>query len=313
MLIRFTLIYLFAPHIQALLRPLTLRFTKYSVTEAKFLLHLAAGAYSSDPEKCVLKSLSKEEQWSFQSTVSRKCDVFQNSCLFYILRSDIAQRFIIVFRGTIKNTQLMVEGWQSLARRKDFFGVGLVNRYFFQALNKLWPNIEPVLKDSTFKMYGITFTGHSLGGALASLAATRTVIENLRTGKQIRLVTFGQPRTGDYQFALYHNAHISYSFRLINGHDIVPHLPPCSKNKSCNSTAESKSKPCVEKNGFSYHHGIEIWYPNGMSDAEQYVECLGKPRSEDFNCSDGLKFHMNQYKRCIKDHRHYFNISVSLR
>lgn len=51
------------------------------------------------------------------------------------------------------------------------------------------------------------------GGAIASLAATRTVIQKLRTGDKIKVVTFGQPRTGDYQFATYHNTHIP--FRLI--------------------------------------------------------------------------------------------------
>ncbi|VDK87336.1 unnamed protein product [Onchocerca ochengi] len=172
--------------------------------------------------------------------------------------------------------------------------------------------MERLLKDSVFNSYGVTFTGHSLGGAVASLAATRTVIQNLRTGDKIKLVSFGQPRTGDYQFAMFHNAHIPFSFRLVHHLDLVPHLPPCKKNKSYSNAKNDKSTPCLTgNNGSPYHHGTEIWYPYGMNKGAKYYECLGKPRSEDFSCSDGLSFNLSHYKIYIRDHRHYFNVDLS--
>ena len=48
--------------------------------------------------------------------------------------------------------------------------------------------------------FTVTFTGHSLGGALASLAAARTVLDGFRTGDRVKVYTFGQPRTGSAQF-----------------------------------------------------------------------------------------------------------------
>ncbi|VDM83564.1 unnamed protein product [Strongylus vulgaris] len=49
-----------------------------------------------------------------------------------------------------------------------------VNRYFLNGHLVLWPPVEKVLKDPKYAGYKLMFTGHSLGGALAALAAART-------------------------------------------------------------------------------------------------------------------------------------------
>ncbi|VIO98276.1 Uncharacterized protein BM_BM7437 [Brugia malayi] len=240
------------------------------------------------------------------------CDAFQNFCSLYIIRSDVMKEIIIVFRGTTTTKQLIVEGWQSMRSKKNFFNIGMVNRYFLQALDKTWPNIEPVLMNPLFKSYEVKFTGHSLGGAIASLAATRTVIQRLRTGNKIKLITFGEPRTGDYQFAVYHNAHISFSFRIVHHLDLVPHLPPCEKDANYRDKKNGKSKPCLTgKIGSPYHHGIEIWYPYGMAKDAMFYECLGYPKSEDFRCSNSLTYDFKNYNAYVNDHRHYFDVDVS--
>ena len=56
----------------------------------------------------------------------------------------------------------------------------------------------------------MTFTGHSLGADLASLAALRTVLENLRNGNQIKMVNFGQPRVGNVDLAMKHDQLLPY-------------------------------------------------------------------------------------------------------
>jgi alpha/beta superfamily hydrolase len=62
----------------------------------------------------------------------------------------------------------------------------------------------------------IWFTGHSLGAALATLAANRY-------GKTQGLYTFGSPRVGDVDFA--DDFHIS-AYRFVNNNDIVAKVPP---------------------------------------------------------------------------------------
>uniref|UniRef100_A0A915E9G2 Fungal lipase-like domain-containing protein n=1 Tax=Ditylenchus dipsaci TaxID=166011 RepID=A0A915E9G2_9BILA len=160
--------------------------------------------------------------------------------------------------------------------------------------------------------YHVTFTGHSLGGALASLASIRTVLDNFRRSDQIKLYTFGQPRVGCSSFAFKHDELVPHSFRVVNRLDIVPHLPACAKNRlDPRVQDEHDSKPCdPEASGIAYHHGTEIWYPNGMGPSNRYYECLGTPKNEDFHCSDSLLFELSKYETYIFDHRHYFEHKV---
>ncbi len=70
----------------------------------------------------------------------------------------------------------------------------------------------------------LLITGHSLGGALATVAAASLVKQRFSVDG---VYTFGQPRVGDIVFA----AEIGLAlrgklFRFVNNNDIVPHIPP---------------------------------------------------------------------------------------
>jgi hypothetical protein len=70
----------------------------------------------------------------------------------------------------------------------------------------------------------VTVSGHSLGGALATLL---TLDVGLNTECRTPVVyTFASPRTGDHFFAGSFNSVISQSYRVFNRSDLVPHLPP---------------------------------------------------------------------------------------
>jgi pimeloyl-ACP methyl ester carboxylesterase len=62
----------------------------------------------------------------------------------------------------------------------------------------------------------IVFCGHSLGGALATIAASFFPKKGL-------LITFGSPRVGNYKFA---RAFKTEAFRYANLMDPVSHVPP---------------------------------------------------------------------------------------
>jgi triacylglycerol lipase len=65
--------------------------------------------------------------------------------------------------------------------------------------------------------------GHSLGGALAALAALDIAAN---TGfKQPVVYTYGSARTGDPEFAARFDQVVKNSFRIVNVHDIIPTLP----------------------------------------------------------------------------------------
>lgn len=70
--------------------------------------------------------------------------------------------------------------------------------------------------------YRIIATGHSLGGAVATIAAA-----NLRkAGFAVDIYTFGAPRAGNAAFANFVTQQAGAEFRVTHDNDPVPRLPP---------------------------------------------------------------------------------------
>ncbi|KAJ1357831.1 hypothetical protein KIN20_016080 [Parelaphostrongylus tenuis] len=269
--------------------------TNYDETIARKLLNMAAGAYGDQQAACLNRTFDSSDAYVVLSSTRVQCDQFDNTCEGYIVVSDLKKELTVVFRGTKTKIQLLLEGLQSIHPGIDFFGMGNVNRYFMNGHLALWGMVEQVLRDPKYADYRISFTGHSLGGALAALAAARTAKQGYRAGEQLTIYTFGEPRVGDANFASNFDSMISNSYRVIKtlfGDDDVSR--PCDFN--------AKSQP--------YHHGTEIWYPDSMEPGSLYIECLGEPKGEDFTCSDKIKFRFDQSNSYIWDHRHYFTVRL---
>ncbi len=73
-------------------------------------------------------------------------------------------------------------------------------------------------------MLPVVVTGHSKGGALASLAALRMQFEAAITPAAV--YTYGSARAGNTQFQRDYDAKILRHWRFENADDLVPHLPP---------------------------------------------------------------------------------------
>ncbi|PIO74993.1 triacylglycerol lipase [Teladorsagia circumcincta] len=106
---------------------------------------------------------------------------------------------------------------------------GYVSKYFYDGFINLWnagmrDDFETLNAD--FPGYNIWVTGHSLGAALASLAASYIIANNQIPTDFVQLVTFGQPRVGDIFFSWAHDRQMVYSFRVTHWRDVVPHVPP---------------------------------------------------------------------------------------
>ncbi|WNS44660.1 lipase family protein [Paenibacillus sp. MMS20-IR301] len=67
-------------------------------------------------------------------------------------------------------------------------------------------------------------TGHSLGGALATLCALDTAVNSAH--KSPRLYTYGSPRAGDPAFAKAFSQYVRSSFRYANLFDPATYVPP---------------------------------------------------------------------------------------
>jgi len=139
---------------------------------------------------------------------------------------------ILAFRGTLPPVPISVPSfldWMSdlMADPISVPGIpGKVHEGFWDALSSFW---TPVLAEVKKQMSAngqnlpLYISGHSKGGAMASLAAMRChALEGI---KPEAVYTYASPFTGDVDFAVAYNAAISDT-RYEYTDDIVPHLPP---------------------------------------------------------------------------------------
>ena len=134
---------------------------------------------------------------------------------------------ILVFRGTEIRPRPGQSGFDNiladLVTDADFRLVdcrqgGKVHRGFNEALDEVWEKagLLDYLRSKDNGHRTIWFTGHSLGAALATLAASR--YGNLRG-----LYTYGSPRVGDRDFK---SKFLIKTYRFKNHRDPVTRVPP---------------------------------------------------------------------------------------
>uniref|UniRef100_A0AAF5DS75 Fungal lipase-like domain-containing protein n=1 Tax=Strongyloides stercoralis TaxID=6248 RepID=A0AAF5DS75_STRER len=259
---------------------------EYNDAFARNILYpLSAAAFSSVPNLC-LKNIFKNSTLIRQ--VTYKCDVTSSdSCSGFVVVDYDKKAVVIVFRGSISNEQVTFEVIDTIFKKKDkFIGGGFVSSYFNNAFQTVW---NGGIKDAylTIKNKFPTFetwvTGHSLGAAMASICGSTISYLKYTNVNNIKQITFGQPRTGDKNYAKAVDNLISYSYRVIHKKDPVPHLP--------------------FKNLFGYvHHKEEIFYDNNMMPGSNYSLCSDEDDSN--KCSN------KHFDYDFNDHLLYFNRNI---
>ncbi|WP_409345486.1 lipase family protein [Paenibacillus sp. MBLB4367] len=139
----------------------------------------------------------------------------------FILESD--HDIIIAFRGTDSTADWISD---MIARQSDFSyvaGAGATHRGFTKIYDSVRSQIHETLERMPHdkKLY---ITGHSLGGALATLCAFDGAYNT--KFRQPIVYTYASPRVGDPTFAAAYNRTIEYNRRIVNEVDIVPLTPP---------------------------------------------------------------------------------------
>jgi len=133
-----------------------------------------------------------------------------------------ASDIVIAFRGTEPNEwndiKADMDATKALAET-----VGHVHRGFKKEVDDLWPLLEKMLLENKQNLAKkLWFTGHSLGGAMASISAGRCLLSHIDTQPE-QVHTFGSPRVGTKRYI--NHAKIDY-YRWVNNNDIVPRSPP---------------------------------------------------------------------------------------
>ena len=122
---------------------------------------------------------------------------------------------ILCFRGTEPSEFSDIKADLNALPDRANNGNGWVHNGFQEEVNKIWDAILEQLEAHPDK--NLFITGHSLGGAMATIATSRL-------GDRVKaLFTFGSPRAGTRKFVKSFS-HIPH-YRFVNNNDIVPKVP----------------------------------------------------------------------------------------
>lgn len=97
--------------------------------------------------------------------------------------------------------------------------IGRVHSGFKKEVDDLWPELQEAVMANENALW---FTGHSLGGAMATISAGRCFMEHIERWPH-GLFTYGSPRVGDKAYINFCDVH---HYRWVNNNDIVTRVPP---------------------------------------------------------------------------------------
>jgi len=133
---------------------------------------------------------------------------------------------VLAFRGTEQNlTDWMTDADFKLIEASANGLPGKIHHGFAGALESIWPELLTAIGQLKGQRVLLHITGHSLGGALATLAALR--LARLRVYPVQSIHTYGSPRVGDETFVREFDTSFSgRTFRIVNNEDLVTRIPP---------------------------------------------------------------------------------------
>eukprot|EP01006_Ploeotia_vitrea_P066633 TRINITY_DN95387_c0_g1_i1.p2 TRINITY_DN95387_c0_g1~~TRINITY_DN95387_c0_g1_i1.p2 ORF type:complete len:280 (+),score=122.00 TRINITY_DN95387_c0_g1_i1:59-898(+) len=247
----------------------------YSPTTSTRYLKMAYAAY------CNADSVTSWDcKWCENTlTVTKLLQDWSTDTFGYVGYDSSRQQIVVAFRGT-RATDLA--NWITdlkACKQTDYNGIpgASVHSGFYEAYNTVATTMLQAVRTlhNAHPSASIAVTGHSLGAALACLAAADL---SVAYSSEIQMWTYGQPRVGNQVFSDWFKQRNIRTWRVVNQHDVVPHLPTYSM-------------------GF-YHVPTEVWY----TDQYDFQQCNGS--GEDPNCSDSLLLPVS-----VHDHLSYLGYS----
>lgn len=168
----------------------------------------------------VASKLAYSDRFTVEATARRlgftHCRFFQDGATECFLARD-RDRVVVAFRGT-QGLNDWLSNLDLFPTQRDY---GRVHAGFFEQFDAVRQDVEAELDGGAPPR--IFLTGHSLGGAIATIAAA----EWAGRGTVTAVYTFGQPAVGNGDFAKFMAGHYgSAFFRFVNDADVVARVPP---------------------------------------------------------------------------------------
>ena len=132
-------------------------------------------------------------------------------CLFL----ENSDRIVLAFRGTepteFSDIKADLKAWKRESETE-----GMVHQGFYDYLEKIWDTVENHINYGKREQKELYICGHSLGGAMATLAASRL------SKRVVACYTYGSPRVGG---SVWRDSQSFMHFRYVNNNDVVPRVP----------------------------------------------------------------------------------------
>ena len=208
--------------------------TGFSRDVALYMANVCDLAYSDKPAEAARAMLGLEAE-AFRHDAS--------DTQGFVGRAD--KFAVLAFRGSEKFNE-HPKDWLvdfQFGQARDPVFTGSVHSGFSTTLSSAWGTIDAILRRALKAAAGVGaddpgvplyVTGHSLGGALATLASSRLTSGAVAAagGRPLRVnhratYTFGAPRVGDPEFC---RSYKPITCRVVNDLDVVPQVPLQAKD-----------------------------------------------------------------------------------
>ncbi|KAK6210818.1 hypothetical protein LQW54_005866 [Pestalotiopsis sp. IQ-011] len=191
----------------------------------------------------------------YGSVVENYIDDVATSTQVTLFRYDAYEEYILSFRGTSDVQDFLTDLDQDLvscvAPGLDCSGCSGYLRQYNAVAAQVKTTIDTGM--AQHQGYNLTVTGHSMGGALASLAAASLAGQGLSPAPY----TYGQPRTGDPAYADFVDSLFPGTlYRATHANDGVPQIPS-------------------QADGYR-HHGTEYWQSADPATIDDTFRCEGQ-------------------------------------
>ncbi|KAA6409823.1 MAG: hypothetical protein FRX48_06435 [Lasallia pustulata] len=201
---------------------------------AKFKLYseYAAAAYCIDnnnsPETRVTCPCNncKLVEAANATTISEFENTIKTDDTGFIAIDKLHKVIVLAFRGSRSKKNWFAD--LDITRRSTDLCHGCrVHEGFWKSWTEAAPVVIPKIQEAVVKYpdYGVVVTGHSLGAAVATLAAAGIRKLDRHLADKTELYTFGSPRVGDETTAEFLTRQSNKSYRVTAVNDFIPRLP----------------------------------------------------------------------------------------
>lgn len=166
-----------------------------------------------------------------ESATATTLSEFEDTAKFddtgYIAIDPTNHLIVLAIRGSVSKANWHAD-WDMLRVDIDWCPDCRIHRGFRNSWHEVSHAVTENMRKAvdTHPDYRIVVTGHSLGGAVATIAAAELRRLDARFAARTELYTFGSPRVANAEAARWLSDQSHFSWRVTNENDLVPRLPP---------------------------------------------------------------------------------------